>query len=74
MVFADHSAAGDVDWHSAAGSGFAADTDYDSIDWVVPETSARSLVASWHVDEYCSQRLVPEASSSWPPSPCACCQ
>ena len=42
---ADHSAAGDVDCHSTAdtvgvaGLGCAEDTDHDSTDWVVPETS-----------------------------------
>ena len=74
MVSADHSTAEDVDCHSAAGSGCATVTDHDSTDWVVPGTSAESLVEDWHADEYCSQRPDPEASSSWPPFLCACCQ
>ena len=80
MVSTDHSAAGDVDCHSsadtvdAAGSGCAEGTDHDSIDWVVPGTSAGSLAEGWWADEYCFQRPVPEASSSWPPSLCAYCQ
>ena len=65
---ADHSAAGDVDCHSAAdtmnaaGSGCAEGTDHDSTDWVVLGTSTRSLAKSWCVDEYYSHVL--EASSS----------
>ena len=74
MVSADHSAAKDVDWHSAAGSGCAGGTGHDSTDWVVPETSTGSLAKDWCVDESYFQRPIPEASSSWPPSPCACCQ
>ena len=80
MVSADHSAAGGVDCHSAvgmvdvAGSGCAKGTDHDSPDWVVLGTSARNLAEDWCADEYCFQRPVPEASSSWPPSLCACCQ
>ena len=60
MVFADHSAAGYVDCHSAAGmvdiagSGCAEGTDHDSTDWVVPKTSARNLAEDWYEDEYCS--------------------
>ena len=52
VVSVDHSAAEDVDWHSAAGSGGAEDTDHDSTDWVVPETSTESLAEDWYVDEY----------------------
>ena len=74
MVSADHSSARDVDCHSTAGSGCAKGTDHDSTNWVVPRTSAGSLAEDWYVDEYYFQRPVPEASSSWPPSPCACCQ
>ena len=74
MASADHSVAEDVDWHSAAGSGCAKDTDHDSTNWVVPGTSVENLAEGWYVDEYCSQRLVPEASSSWPPSLCTYCQ
>ena len=68
MVSAGHSAAGDVDCHSAAGmldvvgSGCAEGTDHNSLDWVVLGTSARSLAKSWCVDEYYSHVL--EASSS----------
>ena len=54
MVSADHSVAEDVDWHSAIGSGCAEDTDHDSTDWVVPETSAGSPAEDWYADEYCS--------------------
>ena len=64
MVFADHSAAGDIDCHSAAGSGCAMGTNRDSTNWVVPGTSVGSLAESWCIDEYCFQRLVPEAFSS----------
>ena len=59
VVFAGHSAAGDVDFHSAtdtvdaAGLGCTKDTDHDSTDWVVPGTSAGSLVEGWCTDEYC---------------------
>ena len=74
MVSADHSAAEDVDCHSAAGSGCARGTDHDSTDWVVPKTSAGSLAMDWCADGYYFQRRVPEASSSWSPSPCACYQ
>ena len=74
VVSADHSAAEDVDCHSAAGSSCAEGTDRDSTDWVVPRTSAGSLAEGWCVDEYCSQRPVPEASSSWPLFLCAYCQ
>ena len=58
MVSASHSAAGDVDCHSAAStvdtasSGCADDTDHDSTDWVVPRTSAGSLAKDWYMDEY----------------------
>ena len=71
VVSTDHSTTEDVDWHSAAGLGCAGGTCHDSTNWVVPETSARSLAAGWCVDEYYFQRTVPEASSSWPPSLCA---
>ena len=74
MVSADHSAIEDVDCQPAAGSGCAEDTNHDSTDWVVLETSARSLIEDWYVNEYYFQRPVPEASSSSPPSPCACYQ
>jgi len=80
MVSTDHSAVGDVDFHSTAdmvdaiGSGCAEDTDHDSPDWVVLGTSAGSLVEGWCIDEYYFQRPVPEASSSWPPSPYVYCQ
>ena len=40
MVSADHFAARDVDYHSAAGMVNVAGFDCDSIDWVVPGTSA----------------------------------
>ena len=53
MVSANHSAAGDVDCHSATGSSYAEGTDHDSTDWVVPGTSAGSLVEGWCTDEYC---------------------
>ena len=74
MVSAGHSTAGDVDCHSAAGTVDIAGSDYDSIDYVVPGTSVRSLAEDWCADGYYSQRLVPEASSSWPPFLCAYCQ
>ena len=80
VVSAGHSAAGDVDWHSvagamdAAGSGCAEGTDHDSPNFVVLGTSAGSLAGGWCVDEYYSQRPVPEASSSWSPFLCAYCQ
>ena len=71
MVSADHSAAEDVDWYSAAGSGCAGGIGHDSTDWVVPKTSAGSLVEDLNVDEYYFQRPIPEASSSWLLSLCA---
>ena len=70
VVSTGHSAAGDVDCHSAAStmdatdSGCAEGTDHDSTDWVDPGTSAGSLAEGWCVDEYCFQRPVPKASSS----------
>ena len=54
VVSAGHSAAGDVDCHSAAGSSCAMGTDHDSTDWVVPGTSVGSLAEDWCMDEYCS--------------------
>ena len=54
MVSADHSAAEDVDWHSATGSGCAGGTDHGSTDWVVPEISIGNLAKDWYADEYCS--------------------
>ena len=51
MVSADHSAAEDIDWLSAAGSGCAGGTDHDSTNWVVPGTSAGNLAEGWCVDE-----------------------
>ena len=71
MVSAGHFDAEGIDCHSTAGSGCAGGTDHDFTDWVVPGTSARSPVEDWCINEYYSQRLVPEASSSWPPSLCA---
>ena len=70
MVSVDHSAAGDVDCHSAAdtlgtaGLGCAEGTDHDFPDWVVLGTSAGSFAEDWCTDECCFQRSVPEASSS----------
>ena len=70
VVSTGHSAAGDVDFHSAtsmvdaAGTDCAESPDHDSTDWVVPSTSAGSLAEGWCADEYCFQRHVPEASSS----------
>ena len=52
VVSADHSAAGDIDYQSTAGSGCTKGTDHDSTDWVVPGTSARSLAEGWYEDEY----------------------
>ena len=52
VVSADHSAAEDVDCHSAAGSGCAEGTDHDSTDWVVTEICAGSLAEDWYVDKY----------------------
>ena len=52
VVSADHSTAKDVDCHSVAGSGCAEGTDHDSTNWVVPETSARSLVEDWYANKY----------------------
>ena len=74
MVSANHSAAEDVDCHSAVGSDCTEDTDHNSTNWVDPSTSTRSLVEGGCADEYYSQRPVPKASSSWPPSPYAYCQ
>ena len=60
MVSAGHSTAEGVDWHSAtdtvdaAGLGCTEDTNYDSTNWVIPGTSARSLAEGWCVDEYYS--------------------
>ena len=59
MVSTGHSAAGDIDCHSAAGmvdvagSGCAEGTDHDFTNWVVPSTSAGSLAEDWCADEYC---------------------
>ena len=59
VVSAGHSAAEDVDWHSAVdivdtvGSGCAEGTDHDSTDWVVHGTSTRNLAKGWCADEYC---------------------
>ena len=59
VVSAGHSAAWDIDFHSAtdtvdaAGLCCAEDTDHDSTDWVVPSTFARSLAEGWCADEYC---------------------
>ena len=55
---AGHSAAGDVDCQSAAGtvdaagSSCAEGTDHDSTDCVVPSTSAGNLVEDWYADGY----------------------
>ena len=54
VVSADHSAAGEVDCHSAAGLGCAEGTDHDSTDWVILGTSARSLAEDWCADKYYS--------------------
>ena len=43
VAFLDHSATGDMDCHSATGSGCAEGTDHDSIDWVVPEPLLEAL-------------------------------
>ena len=80
MVSTDHSAAEDVDCHSAAGmvdvagSGCAEGTGHDSPDWVVLGTSIGSLAEGWCMDEYYSQRPIPKVLSFWHPSPCAYCQ
>ena len=74
VVSADHSAAGDIDYQSTAGSGCTKGTDHDSTDWVVLGTSVGNLAKGWCAYEYYFQRPIPEASSSWPPSLCACCQ
>ena len=49
MVSADHSAAEDVDCHSAASFGCAEGTDHDSTDWMVLGTSVKTLlrVGAW---------------------------
>ena len=52
VVSADHSTAGNVDCHFGAGSDCAKGTDHDSTDWVVPRTSARSLVEDWYANKY----------------------
>ena len=70
----DHSAAGDVDCHLAASKVDVAGSRCDSIDWVVPSTSIRNHAEDWYADEYCFQRPIPEASSSWPLYLCAYCQ
>ena len=70
MASVGHSAAGDVDFHSAAdmmnaaGSGCAEGTDHDFTDWVVPGTATGSLAEGWCMDEYYSQRPILVASSS----------
>ena len=80
VVSTDHSAAEDVDCHSiagtvdATGTDCAEGTDHDSTDWMVPGTSAGNLAEDWCMDGYYFHRPIPEASSSWPPSLCACCQ
>ena len=59
VVSAGHSAAGDIDFHSAAdtmdaaSSGCAEDTNHDSTDCVVPGTSTGSLAEGWCMDECC---------------------
>ena len=53
MVSADHFAARDVDYHSTTGMVNVAGSNCDSIDWVVPGTSAESLAEGWCMDEYC---------------------
>ena len=52
MVSVDHSAAEDVDWHSAAGSGCAEGTNHDSTDYWVPETSVGNLAEDWYAYRY----------------------
>ena len=58
MVSADHSAAEDVDCHSAAGivdatgSGCAEGTNHDSTDYWVPETSVGNLAEDWYAYRY----------------------
>ena len=52
VVSAGHSAAGDVDCHSVAGSSCAEGTDHDSTDWVVPGTSTGSFAKDWCADGY----------------------
>ena len=74
MVSTNHSTAGDVDYHFAAGMVDVVGSDCDSIDWVVPGTFVGNLAEDWYADEYCFQRPILEASSSWPPSLCAYCQ
>ena len=71
VVSADHPTTGDIDYQPAAGLGCAEGTNHASTDWVVPRTSIGSLDEDWYADEYCSQRPIPKASSSWPPSLCA---
>ena len=51
MVSADHSAARDADFHSAAGMMDATSSSCDSIDWVVSGTSAGSLAEGWCTDK-----------------------
>ena len=63
MVSVGHSTADSTD---TAGTGCEG-IDHDSTDWVVPGTSAGSLVEDWCADEYCFQWPIPEASSSWAP-------
>ena len=59
MVSADHSAAGDVGFHSVAdtvgvaGLGCTEGTNHDSPNWVVPGTSTESLAKGWCMNEYC---------------------
>ena len=53
MVSTDHSAAGDVDCHLAAGKVDIAGSGCDSIDWVVPGIFAGNLAEDWYVNEYC---------------------
>jgi hypothetical protein len=70
VMSADLPAVGTAD---AAETGCAEDTGHGSIDWVAHGSSAGNPVMGWHAGVCCSQRLVPEASSSFP-SPCAYCQ
>ena len=54
MVSADHSAAGDVDCHSAAGTVDAAGSGCDSTDLVALGASVGSFAIDWCIDVYYS--------------------
>ena len=74
MMFDCPSAARGAGCHSAAGTKDVVGSGCSSTNWTVPGISIDSLVVDWCADKCYFKRPVPEASSSWLPSPCACYQ